>query len=317
MLINSLVKETKLFLGISTKSSTFKEIAISTISALLATLCVIYISKDLLSYFDIHRNIYILIPIAATSVLVFSVPHGALSQPWQVIMGNLLSAFVGVTCYKYLGNDLTMAAAFSVSISIMMMSFFKCVHPPGGATALGAVLGGEMIHQLGYLYIFIPTLLNCLIIITVAVVLNYPFHWRRYPSHLYYKKNITSTISPGARKNEVTVEDFMKAVSEHQTFIDITDEGWNEIFEKAKQHAEYDKVHPSDIKPKQSYSNGKIGREWEIREILTIEDKQTVKYIVLAGENISLSGFCSVKQFINWSKFKVSKNDIGIWERTV
>ena len=315
MINNGLTKEIKLFLGIPTIGPTFKEIIVSSFTALLATLCVIYISKDLLSYFNVHANIYILIPIAATSVLVFVVPHGALSQPWQVIVGNLVSAFIGVTCYQYFGNDMATAAALSVSFSIMTMSLLRCVHPPGGATALGAVLGGDTIHQLGYGYLLIPTLLNCLIIISVAIALNYPFSWRRYPSHLYYKNNLTNTISPGARANEVTVEDFMKAVTEHGSFIDMTDEGWNEIFEKAKQHAEYDNVHPHNIESGQTYSNGKIGKEWEIREVLTISNKKTVKYFVLAGENINLLESCSVKEFIAWSKFKVNKNNIGIWER--
>lgn len=315
MTSNTLTKEIKLFLGIPTIAPTFKEIIVSSLTALLATLCVIYMSKELLNYLNVDENIYILIPIAATSVLVFAVPHGALSQPWQVIVGHLVSAFVGVICYKYFGKDLATAAALAVSISIMAMLFFRCVHPPGGATALGAVLGGDSIHQLGYSYIFIPTLLNSLIIISVAIALNYPFNWRRYPSHLYYKKNLAATISPGSRANQVTVEDFMKAVGEHGSFIDITDEGWNEIFEKAKQHAEYDNVHPHNIELGQIYSNGKIGREWEIREVLTIDTKKTIKYFVLAGENMTLSGSCSIKEFIGWSKFKVIKNDIGIWER--
>ena len=315
MINSAFTKEMKLFLGIPTIGPTFKEIIVSSFTALLATLCIIYISKDVLSYFNVHANIYILIPIAATSVLVFVVPHGALSQPWQVIAGNLISAFIGVTCYQYLGQDLATAAALSVSISIMAMSLLRCVHPPGGATALGAVLGGDTIHQLGYSYLLIPTLLNCLIIISVAIAFNYPFHWRRYPSHLYYKYNLATTISPGARTNEVTVEDFMKAVTEHGSFIDMTDEGWNEIFEKAKQHAEYDNVHPDTIELGQRYSNGKIGKEWEIREVLAIDRKKTIKYLVLAGEHTNLSGSCSVNAFTAWSKFKVTKNDIGIWSR--
>jgi hypothetical protein len=133
---------------------------------------------------------------------------------------------------------------------------------------------------------------------------------------LYYKKNQNATISPGARSNEVTVEDFMKAVSEHGSLIDVTDEAWNEIFERAKRHAEYDNVHPNNIELGYTYSNGKIGRQWEIREVLAIDNKNTLKYIILTGDKMTLTGSCSVNDFIVWSKFKVRKNDIGIWERT-
>jgi len=312
---STLTKEMKLFLGIPSIAPTFKEIVVSSLTALLATLSVIYLSKELLSYFEIHTNIYVLIPIAASSVLVFVVPHGALSQPWQVVMGNLISAFVGVACYKFFSSDITTAAALSVSLSIMAMSLFKCIHPPGGATALGAVLGGESIHQLGYNYILMPTLVNCLIIIAVAIIFNYPFNWRRYPSHLYYKKTLAATISPGARSNEITIEDFMKAANEHGSFVDITDEGWNEIFEKAKQHAEFDSEHPDRIELGQIYSNGKIGKAWEIRKVLNIDHKKVITYLILAGDNIGLSGTCINKGFIQWAKFKVTKNETGIWER--
>lgn len=247
MMNNTLIKKFSLYLGIPSSVTPSKDIALAALTSLVATLGVLYFSQFVLKYIGITDHIayntYVIISIAATSVLVFSVPHGALSQPWPVVVGQTSSAFVGVLCWKFLGSNLLIAAAFSVSLSICVMSYFRCIHPPGGATALGAVLGGDSIHDLGFSYIFIPTLLNCLIILIAAIILNYPFRWRRYPSHLYFKDHVEGKISPGDRENEITIEDFMKSISEHGSFIDITDEGWIEIFENAKSHAEIDIEH--------------------------------------------------------------------------
>lgn len=316
MIGSTLFKEIRLLLGIPTLTPTLKEICASLITAFIATICVIYFAKLVSNYLNVTNDVYILTSIAATTVLVFAVPHGALSQPWQVILGHAVSACVGVTCYKIFNDSVMLAAALAVALSIVAMLLMKCIHPPGGATALAAVLGGESIHQLGYSYILIPTLLNAFIVVIAAIILNYPFSWRRYPSHLFYRNNSAATISPGERKNEITTEDFLKSVHEHSSFIDITDEGWINIFENAKKHAEIDDVHPVIIESGFAYSNGKIGKEWEIRYVETITKSGMVKYSTHAGIKIGLEDQCHISNFLAWSKFKANKNMNGTWERT-
>ena len=60
--------------------------------------------------------------------------------------------------------------------------------PPGGATALAAVIGGQNIHALGYQYILTPIAINTTTIILVALLFNALFHWRRYPAFLLSKE---------------------------------------------------------------------------------------------------------------------------------
>src|SRR5690625_7242859 len=76
----------------------------------------------------------------ATAVLLFAVPHGALSQPWAVVGGHVVSAIVGVTCQLLIPN-LFWAAALSVGVAVAAMYYLRCIHPPGGATALAAEIG--------------------------------------------------------------------------------------------------------------------------------------------------------------------------------
>lgn len=117
----------------------------------------------------------------ASAVLLFAVPHGPLSQPWPVFGGHLVSAIVGVACAKAISNPV-LAAAAAVALAIGAMAYTRSIHPPGGATALTAVSGGDAVHALGYQYVLTPVMLNAITILVVAILFNYLFPWRRYPA---------------------------------------------------------------------------------------------------------------------------------------
>jgi CBS-domain-containing membrane protein len=80
------------------------------------------------------------------------------------------------------------AAGASVGLAIGAMYYTRCIHPPGGATALAAVIGGPNIHALGYQYILTPIAINTATILLVALLFNALFHWRRYPAFLLSKE---------------------------------------------------------------------------------------------------------------------------------
>ena len=75
----------------------------------------------------------------ASAVLFFAAPHSPLAQPCPFVGGHLLSAVLGVCCYQLIPDTFT-AAATAVSLAIVFMHFLHCLHPPGGATALMAVM---------------------------------------------------------------------------------------------------------------------------------------------------------------------------------
>ena len=86
----------------------------------------------------------------ASAVLIYGVPNSPLSQPRNLIGGHLLSAIVGVISYKLFSSNLFLATAIAVSTSILIMQLTLTLHPPGGATSLIAVIGGEQIHELEF-----------------------------------------------------------------------------------------------------------------------------------------------------------------------
>lgn len=163
----------------------------------------------------------------STAVLLFAAPHGAMSQPWAVFGGHLVSALIGVTCVQWLGHDLMLAASLAVGVSITVMYSLRCLHAPGGATALAAVLGGESVHAMGYAFVWNPIMLNALIILVVAIAYNYPFDWRRYPQALARRS------APKVEKAMIPHSRLVYALSQIDTFVDITEEDLQRIYELA------------------------------------------------------------------------------------
>lgn len=98
----------------------------------------------------------------ATAVLVYGAPHAEFSQFKNVIYGHGLSALVGVSVAAVIGVDHPTAAAAAVALAVFFMHLTQTTHPPGGATALIAVTGGERVYQLGYSYVVVPVLAGAL-----------------------------------------------------------------------------------------------------------------------------------------------------------
>ncbi len=63
------------------------------------------------------------------------------------------------------------------------MQLTLTLHPPGGATALIAVIGSPSVHELGYIYVFIPVLSGSVILLVIALIVN------NIPSHRYYPES--------------------------------------------------------------------------------------------------------------------------------
>jgi len=118
----------------------------------------------------------------ASAVLLYGAPRSPLAQPRNLIGGHAASALIGVSAWLLLGALLPwLAAALAVSTAIAMMHLTRTLHPPGGATALIAVIGSEQVHAMGYLFVLIPVTLGALLMLLVALLVNNLSSTRRYP----------------------------------------------------------------------------------------------------------------------------------------
>ncbi|WP_214474836.1 HPP family protein [Mesorhizobium sp. dw_380] len=137
-------------------------------------------------------------PMGASAVLLFAVPASPLAQPWSIIGGNSISALVGVTVAHFV-HDPVIASGLAVALAIAAMSFTRCLHPPGGAAALTAALGGPAVVSAGFLFPFVPVALNS----TILVALGFLFHRlarRNYPHVAAPAANSHGTADPPAQR---------------------------------------------------------------------------------------------------------------------
>ena len=73
----------------------------------------------------------------------------------------------------------------AVSAAITAMHATRTLHPPGGVTALIAVIGSAKIHALGYLFVVIPTGVGAILILVVALLVNNVLKDKQYPKFWY------------------------------------------------------------------------------------------------------------------------------------
>ena len=295
-------------LGIGPDATSHGEKLISGVGALLGLLAVYGISRW---YLGAEATILMLGSMGATAVLLFAVPHGALSQPWAVLGGHLLSAAIGVSC-RMLFPGAGYTAALAVALAIVAMYYARCIHPPGGATALAAVIGGEEIHALGFAYLLTPVMLNTLTIFAVAVAFNGLYPWRRYPAVLARRHRESEPAAALEPDQLITHEDLAAAMEQLNSYIDVTSEDLVELFELAVDHARRQDEHPQHINVGGYYSNGRVGRRWCVREVLDASGdprpgRDQVIYKNVAGEGLYETGICSGDDFRQWARFPVRR----------
>ena len=117
----------------------------------------------------------------ASAVLVYGAARSPLAQPRNLVGGHVISALVGVASWKLLHQDPWLAQAVAVATAIALMHATRTLHPPGGATALIAVIGSANIHNLGFFYVLVPATLGPLLLLLVGLLVNNIPASRRYP----------------------------------------------------------------------------------------------------------------------------------------
>lgn len=136
-------------------------------------------------YFEPRDMTLIIGSFGASAVLVYGAIKSPLAQPRNLVGGHMLSALVGVACWQLFGETVWLAAAMAVSLAIVLMLATKTLHPPGGATALIAVLGGAKIHSLGFFYVLVPAGAGAVMLLLVALFVNNICPDRRYPEYWF------------------------------------------------------------------------------------------------------------------------------------
>lgn len=160
-------------------------------------------------------------PMGASAVLLFAVPSSPLAQPWSILGGNVSAALVGIACRLAIPEPLV-AAAVAVCLAIAVMFLLRCLHPPGGAVAVTAVLAGPSADALGLFFAIVPIGLNSALLLAVALAYNRATG-RRYP-HLRPVKTPSAhgTADPAPRERTgFTLADLDAVLKRQDKVVDI------------------------------------------------------------------------------------------------
>ncbi len=316
------------FFGVQPYRVGHAEKMISALGAFIGILVIFYISD----YFLPDASTYLIVAsMGASAVLLFAVPHGTLSQPWSLIGGHLISAVIGVSCAKFI-PDVFFAAAIAVGLAVGFMYYSNCIHPPGGATALSAVVGGNAVHELGYQFIITPVLINVIAIFSVAILFNYLFKWRRYPAYLARTKIPKSDdLTKDYNYNAITHEDFVYALSEFDSLLDVSENDLLTIYELVTKRHKSAAINYHELQLGHYYSNGEYGESWSVRQIIDWADStsiprktsdnssnnmgnETLIYKTIAGVGRRSTGVLTKNEFSQWAKHEVTRDEEN-WRR--
>ncbi len=156
---------------------------------------------------------WLVAPMGASAVLVFAVPASPLAQPWAVLGGNTLSALVGSACVLLI-PDPAVAGAVAVALAIAVMFQLRCLHPPGGASALLVVLT----HTSHFQFSAFPVLLNSLLMVLSGIAYN-SMTGRPYPH-----TQAAPAPAPGGQQagSRFSAADLDAALAHYNQVLDIS-----------------------------------------------------------------------------------------------
>jgi CBS domain-containing membrane protein len=179
----------------------------------------------------------IVAPMGASAVLLFAVPASPLAQPWSIIGGNTISAFMGVLAAHFITNPVV-AIGVGVSLAIAAMSLTRCLHPPGGAAALTALIGGPAVTSAGFLFPLFPVCINSVILVALGVAFhkisrrNYPHVPAAAPVNTHGTADLPPSIRVGFRPEDVDAA----LLALHET-LDIDREDLDQLLRQVEAHA--------------------------------------------------------------------------------
>ena len=217
--------------GVESDNTGLGEKSLSIVGGFIGIFFTLWISAH---YAGLQGVALLIASMGSSAVLLFAVPHSTFAQPWPLVGSHFICTLIGVFCAQTVSNPF-IAAPLSVALSIAAMRYLRCIHPPAGGTTLVPVIGGPEVQALGYLFALTPVLLNTSMLLLSAIAVNYAFPWRRYPAYFAKLSGSVPAASPGSA---LCPADFMYAMKEIGSYVDITEEDMAKIHALATEHAQ-------------------------------------------------------------------------------
>lgn len=288
--------------------------------SVLGALVGLTVSAGLCHIFFGQLLLWFVAPMGASAVLLFVVPSSPLAQPWSVFGGNVISALVGVACLQWLPVPLWLLAGLAGSLAIAAMLLCRCLHPPGGAVALTAVLSGAAVRQMGVEFVLTPVAINSLLMVIAAIGFN-RMVGRQYPHRQVTRPSPHQTIDPlPSARAGFDIEDLKQAFGRHDGFLDIGAQDLEQLFNDAKAQA-FARRYQSKQRCVDLMSRDVIyiHLSTSLTEALQVLQQHQLTTIPVVNAEHQLQGWLAVTDFLSLREHAVHvlQPDTDYWARQV
>ncbi|NHC02954.1 HPP family protein [Acinetobacter sp. 187] len=256
-------------------------------------------------------NAWYIAPMGASSVLLFAVPASPLSQPWNVVLGNTIAALVGVSCYHFIPN-LTVAFSVAVALAIVLMLSTDSLHPPSGAVAITAVLGGESIHQLGYQFLFSPVLLNSVLLLLIAMVYH-RLCGKPYPQQAQI--NTRTTDPTPTQKVSIQPQDIQDVLEQQTQLLDISEYDLQQLIMQAQEKAQARAIQTYICQDIMSRDVIRLNAQDDILVALDKFKNMNLMSLPVVDDHNTLVGTLALYEVVEW--FKGATDMRNSWQHQV
>ncbi len=243
-------------------------------------------------------------PMGASAVLLFAVPASPLAQPWSILGGNTVAAITGVSV-SLLVADPFVAAALAIGIAIGLMMTLRCLHPPSGAIALTAVLGGPSIHDLGYTFVIWPVLGNSLALLAVALLYN-NVTGRRYPHRASLAPVDHRTRDPAPiQRIGFSSDDLDEVLKDYDAFLDIDRDDLESILRRTELRSYRRRAGDLTCKEIMSRDVVAVAPDESLRNAHVIMRSRHLKALPVTNDAAEVVGIVTQTDFLdkpNWIK---------------
>jgi len=250
-------------------------------------------------------------PMGASSVLLFAVPASPLAQPWNILVGNTIAAVVGVTCALFIART-TEAFSLAVALAIILMMTTDSLHPPSGAVAITAVLGGNAVHELGYAFVFYPVLLNSILLMVIAIVFNRMIG-KRYPQQA--QLNTRSKDPTPTQKVTIQPQDIQEVLDQQTELLDISEYDLQKIILEAQDRANARAVNQFTCQDIMTKDVVTLHANDNIQHALDKFKEMNLMSLPVVNAEGKLVGTLAMYQVVEW--FKRAADVRSSWEHQV
>lgn len=253
-------------------------------------------------------------PMGASAVLLFAVPSSPLAQPWSVVGGNTVSALVGVLVAAMI-PDPVVGAALAIGLAIAAMIACRCLHPPGGAIALTAVLGGPTIQQLGFGFALWPVAGNSFLLVSAAIVYH-RLTRGSYPLGLkpVAPKHVTADPVPIGRIGFTSI-DLDEVLEDYDQILDIARDDLETILRRTELRSYRRRAAHVNCASIMSRDVVAVGPDTALKEAHELMRRHHFRALPVTNDQAEVVGIVTQSDFLHKPRWTAGRPRIGFAQR--